>query len=305
MPFTIQGDTATPGDDCVDPDRIHPVNEGNVHSAAAPLAVDAAARVRLVAQSNTGSDTAINCRRVVTLLGARPGCKVNLRHKRIAPVHAAIVNNGSDVIVVDLVTKHGTRLNGLKMEYERLSDGDTLSMGPWTFRVDIEQRRDNGDDDVHPMDLDPTPRVIALEHLDTGKILQPGREVCIIGRRSGCDITLSDPTVSRTHAMLLNLFGYPAIMDLLTQNGTLVNDVPTSFRTLRNDDVLSIGDSQFRVRLLGSSISAQAGNGKLMSTPRSDSPANDTGPDLIDIEATEQAKRWRIADSVERATPKP
>lgn len=258
--------------------------------------------MRLIAQPGTRRETVIACRRVVTLIGSRDGCKICLRHPKVAPLHVVLVNSGTGVYGVDLVTNQGTHLNGLKMEHEALSDGDDLEIGPWTFRVDIEQPTHDTHADLHPFPLDPTPHVAALEHLATGRILQPNREQCVVGRRSGCDITLDDKRVSRTHALLLSYFGHPAVFDLLSQNQTLVNDEPVTFRVLENDDIVAFGHSRFRVRLVGSSV------GRRPARPQ-DSPGNglslsngnqDYEPDEVDIATVEGSQRWSIADRLEK-----
>lgn len=266
---------------------------------AIPTVADSAPRLNLVLQKGPQSGIRIPCRRVVTLIGSREGCKVNLRHRRAAPVHTALVNNGSEIIAVDLLTPAGTRLNGLQLQHETLSDGDLLTVDQWELRVEIEQPDSNGNADAHPFDLEPTPNVVALEHLETGRVLQPNRAVCLIGRRNGCDIALPDSRVSRAHALLLNYFGYPAILDLLTPNGTMVNKTPIQFQALKDGDVLTIGDAQFRIRLVGSAVSKRSSNNHKPAAPRVALAKEPVSADLIDIQKTEGAQSWRIADNLE------
>jgi pSer/pThr/pTyr-binding forkhead associated (FHA) protein len=236
---------------------------------------------------------------VVTLIGSREGCKVNLRHRRAAPVHTALVNDGSEVIAVDLLTPAGTRLNALKLQHETLSDGDVLTVDQWELRVEIEHPGNNGNADAHPFDLEPTPNVVALEHLETGRVLQPNRAVCLIGRRNGCDIALPDNRVSRAHALLVTYFGYPAILDLLTPNGTLVNNTPIQFQALKDGDVATIGDTQFRIRLVGSAVAKRGSNNHKPAAPLVALAEEPVRADLIDIQQTEGAQSWRIADNLE------
>ena len=275
---------------------------GDVPSQAVPMAADAAPNVHLVVQKGARVGSRIQCRRIVTVLGSRSGCKANLQHGLVAPVHVAIVNHGAQVSAVDLVTARGTYLNGLKMGHEQLNDGDILTVGPWEFRVEIRKPRNNGHDDVHPFDLDPSPDLVALEHVATRRILQPNRGVCVIGRRSGCDITLSDAYVSRVHALLLTYFDYPAICDLLSKNGTRVNDKRVAFGRLRNDDLVQIGGAEFRVRLVGSSVVEQAASKGQAAEPVVKLASEVPPPDLIDIQTTEGSQRWRIAESAKEAT---
>lgn len=227
-----------------------------------------------------------------------------MRHRRVAPVHAAIVNDGSKLLALDLMTPNGTLVNGLKIECEQLNDGDTLTCFPWEFRVEIRQAQDAGDADVHPFELDPSPHVVALEHLGTGRVLQPTRDVCIIGRRHGCDITLSDNRVSRVHALLLNYFGRPAVFDLLSRNETSVNDELVQFRLLRDGDVVSIGETRFRAKLVESVAAGRAAGLKVPSETTIELNAEEQGADMIDIQATESSQRWRIAERLEKAARK-
>lgn len=268
---------------------------------AIPAVADSAPRLNLVVQKGPQSGTRIPCRRVVTLIGSREGCKVSLRHRRAAPVHTALVNNGSEVIAVDLLTPAGTYLNGLELQHETLSDGDVLTVDQWDLRVEIEQPdiNGNGNADAHPFDLEPTPNVVALEHLETGRVLQPNRAVCLIGRRNGCDIALPDHRVSRAHALLVTYFGYPALLDLLTPNGTLVNNTPIQFQTLKDGDVVTIGDAQFRVRLVGSAVAKRSSNNHKPAAPLVTLAEEPVSADLIDIQQTEGAQSWRIADNLE------
>jgi len=278
---------------------------GQTTSTGSPPNADSAPRVRLVVQSGMGTGTRIDCTRVVTLLGSRKGCKVNLKHRRVSPVHVAVVNTGSAVFAVDLVTRYGTILNDLKMEHECLSDGDILTIRPWRFRVDIEKAAHKGERDAHPFGLEPSPHVVAFELLSNGRILRPDRDVCLIGRRSGCDITISDRQVSRAHALLVNYYGHPAISDLLSHNRTLVNDAAVGFHVLADGDVVQVGDTRFRARLMASGVHKNVSdNGRTALKSEVPLAAPAAEGDMIDIGQVEGTQRWHIADKLERASRK-
>ena len=273
-------------------------------SQGVPQATEAAPRVRLVVKGGPHAGTATLCTRVVTLLGSRSGCKVTLHHPQIAPVHAALVNDGNQVLAIDLVTPRGTLLNGLKLEHERLSDGDVLTVGPWSFTAKIEQPSHVGDADVHPFDLEPTPRSVVLEHVETGRVMQPNRDLCIIGRRNGCDIVISDKQVSRVHALLLNYFGRPAVFDLLSHAGTKVNDTAVDFHLLADGDVITIGEARFKVRMVGSPVGGDGVMDQVGVETTIALTAEERSSDLIDIQTTESSQPWRIADSLEKLSGK-
>ena len=264
--------------------------------AGAPMPV-------LIAEDDEGGRRRIECTRVVTLLGGRPGCKVRLNHRKVAPVHAALVHDGSRVHVVDLVTRHGTIINDLRIEQEWLRGGDVLTIEPWSFQVQIVGA-DAASDDAPLVSLEPQAEIVGLEHVETKRLLQSRRAVCTIGRRAGCDIALNDPNVSRMHALFFRYRGQPAVVDLLSENGITVNDEPVRFRVLVEDDVLSIGSTQFRVRIGGLESGRANGdpvlgpNGKALA-PSDHLDDRPPGPDLIDIKETEGTQRWRIADSLD------
>jgi len=276
--------------------------ESNLPQSAIPPVAESSPQASLFLREGPSKGATVPCRRVVTLIGSREGCKVVLNHRRVAPVHLVLVNDGATIKAVDTLTSSGTKLNGLNLQLENLADGDVLSIGEWEFQVRMQTPTIGGTADLHPLDLDPTPSIVALEHLETGRLLQPNRDVCLIGRRNGCDIVLPDPRVSRAHALIVTYYGHPAIVDLLTANQTFVNDEPIRFRNLKDNDILTIGETKFRVRLVGSKVGEKPStNGKAKKT---DTPLRLTSEpvssDLINIEKVEGSQRWQVAENHEK-----
>jgi pSer/pThr/pTyr-binding forkhead associated (FHA) protein len=281
------------------------LSEGEQPTQGNPIAGGSSPRLFLTLHPGTDHESQIRCRRVVTLLGSRKGCKIHLQHRRVSPVHVAIVNDGSQVIAVDLVTAQGTLLNDLKMVHEHLGGGDLLSIPPWQFRVDLKDSSDATNPGLHAIELEIAPSAVALEHVDTGRLLQPNRDVCVIGRQAGCDIVIDDTSVSRAHALLLTYSGHPAIFDLLSRNKTFVNDAPVQFRLISNGDTVTIGESVFRVRVAGASVAAPAPTNKKAADGTVALTPEQAKSDMIDIHATEASQRWRIADKMGKAARKP
>lgn len=276
----------------------------NVGESNIPLVAESAPKLTLSVVTESGAGQPIPCRHIVTLLGSRPGCKIVLPHKKVSPVHMALVHTGSQVFAVDLLSQEGTRLNDLKMLVERLGQDDTLAIGPWRFQVSLEGGDRNGNADIHTFGLEPSPQVIALEHLASHRVLRLDREVCVLGRRSGCDIHVADNAMSRAHALIFNYFGHPVLVDLLSRNHTFVNGEPTLYHELHHDETVTVGETRFKVKLVGSKTVERVAKGvagvngpvKVVNEP--------TGPDLIDIQATEGSQRWHIADSFAKVVGK-
>ncbi len=268
--------------------------------ARIPAVADGAPHLTLTLHNGPQKGSSVPCRRVVTLIGSREGCKIVLHHRRIAPVQVALINDGHEIKALDVHAGDGTHLNGLKLQLERVSDGDLLAVDQWEFHAKVETAPQEGDGDTHPFDLEPTPHAVAFELLDGGRILQPSRDICLIGRRPGCDIVLADPKVSRAHALLVTYYGYPAMVDLLTSTGTFVNDERIHFQTLKDGDVVRVGDAKFRMRLVGSAVGPRSpanhkdGNGAVRLTQEP------VSADLVDIQAVEGKQRWKVADKPEK-----
>jgi len=83
---------------------------------------------------------------------------------------------------------------------------------------------------------------------ETGDIVPLAGAVTTVGRGSGVDIRLADPSVSRLHAEIVRRGPYAYVADLgLSRNGTRVNGRLVARRVLEEGDVLSFGAARCRV----------------------------------------------------------
>jgi pSer/pThr/pTyr-binding forkhead associated (FHA) protein len=93
--------------------------------------------------------------------------------------------------------------------------------------------------------------------------LSSGREhrislPCIIGRDKEADLALSDPTISRRHAMIAEIDKEIWVEDLKSFNGVFVNDRKISERTLlKPGDTVQLGDIQLLVSEAEADISEE------------------------------------------------
>ena len=83
---------------------------------------------------------------------------------------------------------------------------------------------------------------------ETGDVIPLADTVTTVGRGSGVDIRLADPSVSRLHAEIVRHGPYAYVADLgLSRNGTRVNGRLVARRVLEEGDVLSFGAARCRV----------------------------------------------------------
>lgn len=73
-----------------------------------------------------------------------------------------------------------------------------------------------------------------------------GEEPVTIGREGGCDLRVSDRSVSRFHARIEREGDGYQVIDLQSTNGTFVNGTPVRARRLSDGDTLRTGDAVFR-----------------------------------------------------------
>ena len=83
---------------------------------------------------------------------------------------------------------------------------------------------------------------------ETGVVVPLSEMVTTVGRGTGVDIRLADPSVSRLHAEIVRRGPYADVADLgLSRNGTRVNGRLVARRVLEDGDVLSFGTARCRV----------------------------------------------------------
>lgn len=85
--------------------------------------------------------------------------------------------------------------------------------------------------------------------------LRAGRQT--IGRREDNDIVLDEPSVSSSHAWILNQQGHHVVMNMLSTNGTFVNDQRVHEATLKHGDRVRLGQAEFVF------LTREAGEGRI------------------------------------------
>ena len=195
-----------------------------------------------------GGERVIHLNGPVTFFGSHREVQVRLKHHTIAPAHCAIINTGSSLILRDLASRSGTKLNGKATSCAKLSDGDTIRVAGWKFRVGFSLRSGSGcgGSSIAAARFDTTPGM-SIESVETGKRWDDLPEIIVIGRRGACDIALDRDGVSRSHALICRLDGRTAIFDLKSANGVKVNGQPTSMTYLSSGDLIRIGGHELRL----------------------------------------------------------
>jgi predicted component of type VI protein secretion system len=80
----------------------------------------------------------------ILLLGRHPECDIQIESRKISRRHCCIALVNDYLIVRDLGSTNGIRINGVRVMEGRLAPGDELTIGNYRYRVTIEpQARPN------------------------------------------------------------------------------------------------------------------------------------------------------------------
>ena len=84
-----------------------------------------------------GPDILVN--RALLLVGRHPGCDVRLESCRVSRIHCCLSRECDGILVRDLASTNGTRINGMRAEAGRLRAGDELSIAHLRYRVEVDR----------------------------------------------------------------------------------------------------------------------------------------------------------------------
>ena len=70
------------------------------------------------------------------VIGRLPECEIPLADANVSRRHAELRRDGTSVVVEDLGSTNGTRVNGVPVRTQRLASGDLITVGITTFRFE-------------------------------------------------------------------------------------------------------------------------------------------------------------------------
>src|ERR1022692_2102918 len=81
------------------------------------------------------SGSPIDITRDLTLVGRKEDCDFRLDHKSVSKIHCVIVKTDGLMLVRDLGSTNGTRVNGTRVRRGMLLPNDKVSIANFHFRV--------------------------------------------------------------------------------------------------------------------------------------------------------------------------
>jgi pSer/pThr/pTyr-binding forkhead associated (FHA) protein len=75
--------------------------------------------------------------RPISVVGRLPGCDVEIDHASLSRRHAVLVMTDGLVVVRDLITTNGTKVNGKKVRWAALMPNDRISFGTRKYKIEF------------------------------------------------------------------------------------------------------------------------------------------------------------------------
>src|ERR1700723_1306364 len=94
-----------------------------------------------------GTAPVIVLQRPVLLIGRHLECDVRINSPKVSRRHCCLAMAYDRVLIRDLGSRNGVRVNGKSVDESRLYDGDELAIGPILFRLETA--------DEHPETIGP------------------------------------------------------------------------------------------------------------------------------------------------------
>lgn len=85
----------------------------------------------------TGLTTPIVLKRPVLLIGRHPECDIRLDAPGISRRHCCVAQADDRLVVRDLGSRHGLRVNGRRVDEARLKPGDEVAIAHLIYRVEV------------------------------------------------------------------------------------------------------------------------------------------------------------------------
>lgn len=185
-----------------------------------------------------------------TTIGRARGNDVVVADAAVSRRHALVKHQEGKFLLLDLGSSSGTKANGQPIGGKALSTGGVINIGQTQlFLVDVEAQEAAMPAATEGATVVAQPAagggvLIARSGPDAGKSFTLVQGDNSIGRDPECQIILTDPAVSRQHAMVRRQGDSYMVYDLGSRSGTRVGGESIAGIGLSAGDVISIGRTE-------------------------------------------------------------
>ena len=232
--------------------------------------------LRLIIEDDEGKTTVVPLIRDEITIGRKEGNTIRLTERNVSRCHARLlrataeVNGDSTIVVEDLDSYNGIRLNGERIPGKcTMRAGDLMQIGDYSLALQSDEHKDAGaahqstalvdaiiDDDGEPTDVrrtgtiglpaDDQARLVVVSSNLAGESFRLERREMIVGRTEENDVVINHRSISRNHAKIVEHNNEFTIFDLNSSNGVKVNSDQFISQSLVNGDIIELGNVKLR-----------------------------------------------------------
>ena len=166
----------------------------------------------------------------------------------VSRTHAMVSARDEQFTLVDLGSTGGTRIGEHRISGKHIGHGSTIVVGQTTLALVSVDAFQGGPSSGETMVGSPTGSslsLIARTGPEAGKSFLLTSSQNLVGRDSSAEVVLSDPSVSRRHAMIRVDADRITVSDLGSQSGTQVDGEMVKGMRISVGDRVVIGQSEF------------------------------------------------------------
>ena len=173
---------------------------------------------------------------------------LQLDDSSVSRSHAMVLVRDEEFTLVDLGSTGGTRIGEHRISGRQLGEGSTITVGQTRLSLMSVDAFQGGPTSGATMVGSPTGSslsLIAQSGPDAGRSFLLSAAQNLIGRDSSAQVMLSDPTVSRRHAMIRVEADRTTVADLGSQSGTQVDGERIQGVRISVGERVVLGQSEF------------------------------------------------------------
>lgn len=178
------------------------------------------------------------------IVGRSEECDLHLPHAEVSRKHAYLQVVRGRVCCLDLGSRTGTHWmhGGNANQAGPVDAGEPVSIGPYSLTL---EETDGGLEEADPPpDDEEAPLEMHLDFLNVGDDVRrwtASRSLILIGQSEPCKVRLGDASVSRVHCGIVRTPRRLWVVDLLSDEGTLVEGRAVAAARLDNGSELQVG----------------------------------------------------------------
>ena len=191
---------------------------------------------------------------------------VAVSDSRVSRRHAQITSSDSGLLIEDLGSTNGTKVNGTALgagEKKALAGGDKVSFGGLEMAISLPGGASGNATQVFASNKTAAIQAAPRKEVAPAMLIGEGKEFPLragansFGRKAENDVTIADPYVSGKHGQIEVTEQGVYLTDVGSSNGTMLNDaklVPNMRTLVTAEDVIRLGSMEFIVKLLPPSL---------------------------------------------------